>query len=147
MKLYLDLCVYNRPFDYQGQERVALETGAFIYLLEKIEKGSHVLIASEALTYENNKSLDEQRKARIASYFSLAREFVGADFSDMERVNVLKELGFPDIDALHVALAEKARADYFVTCDDDIIKLYKRHKGLVKVNIVSLIELVSLEVR
>jgi predicted nucleic acid-binding protein len=145
--LYLDLCVYNRPFDYQGQERVALETGAFIYLLEKIEKGSHVLIASEALLYENNKSLDEQRKARIASYFSLAREFVGADFSDMERVNVLKELGFPDIDALYVALAEKARADYFVTCDDDIIKLYKRHKGLVKVNIVSLIELVSLEVR
>ena len=126
---------------------MALETGAFIYLLEKIEKGSDVLIASEALLYENSKSLDEQRKARITSYFSLAREFVGADFSDMERVNVLKELGFPDIDALHIALAEKARADYFVTCDDDIIKLYKRNKGLVKVNIVSLIELVSLEVR
>jgi len=126
---------------------VALETGAFIYLLEKIEKGSDVLIASEALLYENSKSLDEQRKARITSYFSLAREFVGADFSDMERVNVLKKLGFPDIDAFHIALAEKARADYFVTCDDDIIKLYKRHEGLVKVNIVSLIELVSLEVR
>jgi predicted nucleic acid-binding protein len=141
------LCVYNRPFDYQGQERVALETSAFIYLLEKIEKGSHTLIVSEALTYENNKSLDEQRKARIASYFSLARESVGADFSDMERVNVLKKLGFPDIDAFHIALAEKARADYFVTCDDDIIKLYKGIKDLVKVNIISLIELISLEVR
>src|SRR4030042_3454831 len=99
LKLYLDLCVYNRPFDYQGQERVALETGAFIYLLERVEKGSHVLIASEALIYENNKSLDEQRKVRVASYFNLAREFVGADFSDEERVNFLKELGFPDIDA------------------------------------------------
>jgi hypothetical protein len=44
----------------QGQERVALEAGAFIYLLERIEKGSHVLIASEALIYENNKSPDEQ---------------------------------------------------------------------------------------
>jgi len=145
--LYLDLCVYNRPFDYQGQERVALETSAFIYLLEKIEKGSHVLIASEALIYENNKSPDEQRKVRVASYFNLAREFVEADFSDEERVNVLKELGFPDIDALHVASAEKSRADYFVTCDDDIIKLYKRHKDLIKVNIISLIELVGLEVR
>ena len=105
---------------------MALETSAFIYLLEKIEKSSHVLIASEALIYENNKSPDEQRKVRVASYFNLAREFVGADFSDEERVNVLKELGFPDIDALHVASAEKSRADYFVTCDDDIIKLYKR---------------------
>jgi predicted nucleic acid-binding protein len=59
----------------------------------------------------------------------------------------MKELGFPDIDALHIALAEKSQADYFVTCDDDIINLYKRHRDLVKVNIVSLIELVSLEVR
>jgi predicted nucleic acid-binding protein len=115
--------------------------------LEKIEKGSHVLIASEALIYENNKSPDEQRKVRVASYFNLAREFVGADFSDEETVNILKELGFPDIDALHIASAEKSRADYFVTCDDDIIKLYKRHKDLIKVNIISLIELVGLEVR
>jgi predicted nucleic acid-binding protein len=126
---------------------VALETSAFIYLLEKIEKGSHVLIASEALIYENNRSLDEQRKVRVASYFNLARESVGADFSDEGRVNALKELGFSDIDALHVASAEKSRADYFVTCDDDIIKLYKRHKDLIKVNIISLIELVGLEVR
>ena len=43
MKLYLDLCVYNRPFDYQGQERVALETEAFIYLIEQIANGRHVL--------------------------------------------------------------------------------------------------------
>ena len=126
---------------------MALETSAFIYVLEKIEKGSHVLIASEALIYENNKSPDEQRKVRVASYFNLAREFVGADFSDVGRVNFLKGLGFPDMDALHVALAEKSRAGYFVTCDDDIINLYKRHKDLVKVNIVSLIELVNLEVR
>jgi len=126
---------------------VALETSAFIYVLEKIEKGSHVLITSEALIYENNKSPDEQRKVRVASYFNLAREFVGADFSDEERVIFLKGLGFPDMDALHVALAEKSQADYFVTCDDDIINLYKRHRDLVKVNIVSLIELVSLEVR
>jgi predicted nucleic acid-binding protein len=126
---------------------VALETSAFIYLLEKIEKGSHVLIASEALIYENNKSLDEQRKVRVASYFNLTQELVVADFSVQERANVLKELGFPDMDALHVALAEKSRADCFVTCDDDIIKIYRRHKDLVRVNIVSLIELVGLEVR
>jgi hypothetical protein len=31
----------------------------------------------------------------------LAREFVGTDDSDVERVNFLKELGFSDIDALH----------------------------------------------
>ena len=44
MKLYLDLCVYNRPFDYQGQERIALETSAFIYILEMIERGAYNVI-------------------------------------------------------------------------------------------------------
>jgi len=145
LRLYFDLCVYNRPFDYQGQERVALETSAFIYLLEKIEQGSHVLIASEALQYENNRNPDEQRKRRVASYFNLAREFVRVDFSDGERINFLKELGFNPIDALHIILAEKSQTDYFVTCDDEIIKLYERHKDFIKVKIVSLIELISLE--
>jgi len=147
LRLYLDLCVYNRPFDYQGQERVALETSAFIYLLEKIEQGSHVLIASEALQYENNRNPDEQRKRRVASYFNLAREFARVDFSDGERINFLKELGFTPIDALHIILAEKSQTDYFVTCDDAIIKLYERHKDFIKVKIVSLIELISLEVK
>ncbi len=147
LKLYLDLCVYNRPFDYQGQERVALETSAFIYLLEKVEKGSYVLIASEALIYENNKNPDEQRKLRGASFFHLARDFVRADESDVEKVIFLKELGFSDIDALHIALAEKSGADYFVTCDDDIVKLYERRKDFIKVKIIGLVELISLEVK
>jgi len=43
-KLYIDLCVYNRPFDFQGHDRIALESNAFIYLLEKIEKGDYSLL-------------------------------------------------------------------------------------------------------
>jgi predicted nucleic acid-binding protein len=145
MKLYLDLCVYNRPFDYQGQERIALETSIFIYVLEKIEKGAHTVVISEALVYENSKNPNEQRKNRVASYFHLAQEFIEIDDSDLERVKFLKELGCSDIDALHIALAEKAKADYFVTCDDEIVKLYKKHRDYIKVGIVNLIEFIVLE--
>jgi len=74
-------------------------------------------------------------------------EFVGTDSSDGERVNFLKQLGFSDIDALHIALAEKCGADYFVSCDDAIIKLYERHKDFIKVNIIRLIEFIGLEVK
>jgi len=76
MKLYLDLCVYNRPFDYQGQEKVALEASAFIYILEKVEKGDFSLIVSDALVYENNRNPDERRQSRVASYFDLAQEVI-----------------------------------------------------------------------
>ena len=38
-RIYLDNCVYNRPFDDQSQRRIFLETIAFITLLELVEKG------------------------------------------------------------------------------------------------------------
>jgi predicted nucleic acid-binding protein len=147
VKLYLDLCVYNRPFDYQGQERVALETSIFIYILEKIEKGAYTLVTSEALVYENNKNPDEQRKIRVASYFYLTQEFIGIDDLDVDRVRFLKGAGFSDIDALHIALAEKAKVDYFITCDDDIINIYKKHKNMIKVKVLSLVEFIGLGVK
>jgi hypothetical protein len=96
MKIYLDLCVYNRPFDYQGQERVALETGAFIYLIEQIEKGRYILVNSEALVYENNRNPDDTRRERISTYFELARESIVLEESDFDRANVLRTRGFSD---------------------------------------------------
>jgi predicted nucleic acid-binding protein len=124
---------------------VALETSAFIYILEKIEKGGYFLTVSEALVYENNKNPEEERKIRVATYFHLAKEFVKIDETDIERAKLLKGLGFPDIDALHIALAEKANVHYFVTCDDDILKLYKKNENAIRVKIASLIELIGLE--
>jgi len=61
------------------------------------------------------------------------------------RRGILKGLGFSDIDALHIALAEKANVHYFVTCDDDIVKLYKKNENAIRVKIASLIELIGLE--
>lgn len=144
-KLYLDLCVYNRPFDYQGQDRIALETSAFIYILEKIEMGTYILAASEMLVYENNKNPNKERKIRISTYFDLAKEFIKIDKPDIERAKDLKNMGFSDVDSLHIALAEKSNVNYFVTCDDDMIKLYKKAKNTIKVEIVNLIELIRSE--
>ncbi|MDI6761881.1 MAG: hypothetical protein QME83_02510 [Thermodesulfobacteriota bacterium] len=97
MKLYLDLCVFNRPFDYQGQERIALETGAFIYLLEQIEKENYILICSEALVYENNQNPDSLRRERVSTYFELAKDFIKLEESDFNRARFLNEIGFPDM--------------------------------------------------
>ncbi|MDO8141423.1 MAG: hypothetical protein Q6358_07975 [Candidatus Brocadiales bacterium] len=147
MKLYLDLCVYNRPFDYQGHNRVSLETSIFTYILEKIETGTYILVASDALTYENNKNPDSLRSARIATYFELAKELIKINNYDYERVKILKEFGFSDIDALHISLAERSQADYFITCDDDIVNRYKKHKNHIKIDIVSLTEFIGLEAK
>jgi hypothetical protein len=147
MKLYIDLCVFNRPFDYQGQERVALETGAFIYLIDQIEKGKHTLVYLDILVYENERNPDNPRKERIAIYFELAREFIRLEKSDFERAKVLRAMGFSDMDALHIAAAEKGATDFFITCDDSILNLYKRDAQITKVRIMNLLEFVSKEVK
>jgi predicted nucleic acid-binding protein len=147
MKLYLDLCVYNRPFDYQGQERVALETGAFIYLIEQIEKGKYTLVYSEALVYENSRNPDNLRRERISTYFKLAQDFISLEESDFERAKVLRAIGFSDMDAVHIASAEKGNIDFFITCDDWMSDLYKKNAQAIKVMVMNLLEFVAKEVK
>ena len=38
MKIYLDTCIYCRPFDDQSQDRIEKETKAFIEILISITK-------------------------------------------------------------------------------------------------------------
>ena len=147
MKLYLDLCVYNRPFDYQGQERIALETGAFIYLIEQIEKGNYTLVCSEALVYENRRNPDNLRKEKISTYFKLAKYFVSLEESDFERANVLRTIGFSDMDSLHIASAEKGNVNFLITCDDWMSDLYKKNAQAVKIVVMNLLEFVAKEVK
>ncbi len=139
--------MFNRPFDYQGQERVALETGAFIYLIEQIEKGRHTLVCSDALVYENNRNPDSLRRERISTYFELAEEFISLGESDFERAKLLRTMGFSDMDALHIASAEKSDVNFLITCDDSIVSLYRRNIPSIKVEVINLLEFAIKEVK
>jgi len=59
----------------------------------------------------------------------------------------LVTLGFSAVDALHLALAEKYNVDYFITCDNAIIKLYRKHQDVIKIKLVGLLEFIALEVK
>ena len=146
-KLYLDLCVYNRPFDNQRQERIALETSIFIYILEKTEGGEYNLVLSDALIFENRKNPHFLKMKRIESYFNLAKECVEIDKSVIKRAIELRDRGISDLDALHIALAEKIRVDYFITCDDKLLKTCKKISDIVKIKVVSLTEFIGIEVK
>ena len=119
----------------------------FIYLLERIEAGVYKPIVSDVLVYENNKDPDAERRNRVKSYFDLASEFVKVDEESIDRAVVLEKLGFFAIDAMHIAVAERAGVDCFITCDDGIVKLYKSEKSKINVPIKSLVEFIAEEVR
>jgi hypothetical protein len=66
MKLYLDNCCFNRPFDDQSHLRIRLETEAKMRVQEEIRSGSFELVWSYILDYENSKNPFRERKDQIA---------------------------------------------------------------------------------
>ena len=51
MRIYLDVCCLNRPFDDQRQDRIHLESEAVLTILKHIESGKWKLISSDAIIY------------------------------------------------------------------------------------------------
>ena len=143
IKLYIDLCVYNRPFDDQHQPRIAFESHIFLFLMRKVPEGELTTINSFTLEFENSRNPLRERRGKVADLLSLASEYVHYDKHIEERAYQLEQSGLPGIDALHIACAEAAKASYFVTCDDVLIKKCKRNQSRLRVKVSRLIELMS----
>lgn len=47
MKIYLDNCCYNRPFDDQTQERIHLESEAMLTILQRGQLGMYIIVGSD----------------------------------------------------------------------------------------------------
>jgi hypothetical protein len=62
MKLYVDNCCFNRPFDDQSQLRIRLESEAKLKIQEEIRAGNFQLAWSYILDYENSKNPFKERK-------------------------------------------------------------------------------------
>jgi predicted nucleic acid-binding protein len=146
MKVYLDLCVYNRPFDDQGQPRILVETVEFMFLLEKAINKEMTIINSFVLEYENSKSPLIDRRDKIEDFLKIASEYVRYSERLENRAEEIEKRGFMAMDALHIACAEAAKSDFFITCDDLLLRKGKANKDKLKVRIVGLMEFFSEEV-
>ena len=146
MKVYLDLCVYNRPFDDQGQHRIVVETVEFMFLLEKAINKEMTIINSFVLEYENSKSPLIDRRDKIEDLLKIASEYVRYSERLENRAEEIEKRGFMAMDALHIACAEAAKSDFFITCDDLLLRKGKANKDKLKVRIVGLMEFFSEEV-
>jgi len=146
MKIYLDLCVYNRPFDDQGQPRIVVETVEFMFLLEKAINKEMTIINSCVLEYENSKSPLIDRRDKIEDLLKIASDYVRYSERLENRAEEIEKRGFMAMDALHIACAEAAKSDFFITCDDLLLRKGKANKDKLKVRIVGLMEFFSEEV-
>ena len=130
MKVYLDACCLNRPFDDQSQPRVRLEAEAVSLILEKFNQDDWEWVGSEVLHYEVDQHPDSETRERILSFLSLTRRVVEINEKTLKRAEELEETGFDSYDAIHLASAEFGKADVFLTTDDQILKVSNRNKSL-----------------
>jgi predicted nucleic acid-binding protein len=138
MLLYLDLNCFNRPFDDPAQERVARETAAVFQVLRRIVDGTDRLAWSEVLDLENSQHPLADRRAEIGTWAKRAPVRVRIDEALAARAEELAAFALAPLDAAHLACAEAASCDAFLTCDDRLIRRSAR-AGL-KVQVLTPVE-------
>lgn len=134
MRIYLDNCSYNRPYDDQSQMRIYLETQAKLHIQDMIRKGDLELVTSYVLDYENDRNRSLQKKMAIERFI---REYSSVYVSNRNKneirkyADVIMKTGVKEKDAYHVACAIIAQCKYFITTDDRLLKYYSEDIYLV----------------
>ena len=121
MKIYLDNCCFNRPFDDQTQLKINLESQAKLYIQQKILDGKYYLVWSYILDYENDQNPFEIRKNTIAEWRDISELIIKEDDSIIEFSETLFERGIKPKDALHIACAKSGGCTYFITTDKKLL--------------------------
>ena len=139
MRVYLDNCCYNRPFDDQKQLRIRLETEAKLGIQEMIRAKRLELAWSYMLDFENEMVPFEQRKLSIEKWKIHASVDIDETNAIVEKAEELAKCGLKNKDALHLACAIASACDYFLTTDDLLIKKARSVPGIKVTDPVSFV--------
>ena len=135
MKIYLDVCCLNRPFDDRKQDRVRLESEAVLAILGRCQDEGWILLGSEVIDLEISRIPDSERKQKVGLLSSIARLRVVVGDAVERRAVELERLGFKAFDALHIACAEAGGADVLLTTDDRLLRKARQNRGALKVRV------------
>jgi len=130
LKIYLDNCCYNRPFDDFSVAKNALEANAKMFVQSLVKYKSIALYYSFMSLIEIDDSPFEERTAYILDFIEAhAVGFVGG--RRLEEIMMLSEeivkTGIKKKDATHLACSIIAECDYFITTDKRVLN-YKSNK-------------------
>jgi predicted nucleic acid-binding protein len=144
MKIYLDNCCFNRPYDEQSYETIRLESEAKLFVQEKIHNGSISLVWSFILDFENNANPYDNQKESIAEWKQISCENVTAEMAVLERArDVAAIYRVKPKDAIHIASAIFAHCDYFLTTDRQLLKKVSSLKEIRTVNPIDFIQILE----
>lgn len=134
MKIYLDMCCYNRPYDDQTQLKISLETQAKLYIKQLIKEKCLNLVGSYTLDYECSNIPVSSRKKAITKFIKdNVYYYVGVERDEIisKKAALIMSSGIKEKDAYHVASAIYAGCEYFISTDLRLLK-YKTKTNEIK---------------
>lgn len=144
MRIYLDNCCFNRPFDDQAQIRIMLEAEAKLKIQDDILQKKFELAWSYILDAENMANPFEERRNAIADWREQAIVKVTGNDTIVNKAIKLSKIGLRNKDALHISCAIFAECSYFLTTDDKILNKNEKIEEIIVTDPIAFIKRVYL---
>lgn len=104
-------------------------------ILSRLERREWIWLGSQALEIEIGKTPDPGKRSRLKRVTEYISQSVQVGTKELERARELAASGFVGFDAVHLACAESGKADVFLTTDDRLLKLAKRHAKQLQIKV------------
>jgi predicted nucleic acid-binding protein len=129
MKIYLDNCCYNRPFDDQNNDTIIFESIAKMSIQQLVTKQKITLVYSVVVLEEIYNNPFRYKKEQIFYFLSNAKIYVGGDKNPEinKYAAEIEKNGIKYMDAAHVSAAIIAQCDFLITTDKKLLN-YKSDK-------------------
>ena len=130
LKIYLDNCCYNRPFDNQKDSTICAETQAKMFIQSLIKYKSVELVYSAISMLEIAESPFEENRQSIRCFIEENAKYyvsMASHKTAIDLTNEVMQAGVKLKDASHVACAIVAKCDYLITTDKRLLK-YKDNR-------------------
>ena len=127
----------NRPFDDQTQPRIRLEAEAIRLIFERIDSTQWDQVSSEMALIEVEATPDPERRESARLLLPELEDLLKLDEALVERAEKLQSLGFQPADAVHLAAAERLKADVLLSCDDRFCRRAVRHRQELHVSVAN----------
>jgi len=123
-RIYLDNCVYNRPFDDLTKIKIALEADAKRYIQRLVIEGKLELAYSFVSRFENSRSPYPHNQKSIDVFFVNAAVYIDHTHGSAvrRRAEEMINAGVKTKDAYHIACALESKSRYFITVDNRLLK-------------------------
>ncbi|MBR3622020.1 MAG: hypothetical protein IKN43_01555 [Selenomonadaceae bacterium] len=125
MRIYLDNCCFNRPYDDQTQAKIHIETQAKLEIQDCIREGRLDLVSSYILEAENAANPFESKRQDIQAFLDAYTKIFVSNKQDARVKDLAADIiatGLRLMDACHIACADIAECDVFLSTDKRILK-------------------------